>query len=98
MNPRPDVKWKKVSERRYWDMLEILPPALMEGGKFMVGEPWDHGPCAVNGGEAYPRFSAFFRVDGAHYEGNKPMTRAEFQAMTAEDCRAAVVKREKANG
>jgi hypothetical protein len=33
------MTWKPATKARYWDMLEVLPPAVMGGGAFMVGEP-----------------------------------------------------------
>lgn len=39
------MKWIRVTRDRYWEMLEVLPPAVMGGGAFMVGEPMSHDPA-----------------------------------------------------
>jgi hypothetical protein len=38
---------KECTEERYDEMLGILPPALMLGKGFLVGEPFDHRTCSV---------------------------------------------------
>ena len=86
------LQWTEVSRERYWEMMEVLPPAaylpVAETGYFpnitqgfLVGEPWDH--CAATGA---PRFAAFIKrghtgiqdSDAKFYEANRPMTRKEF--------------------
>jgi hypothetical protein len=47
------TKWNEVSEARYNEMLEALPPAVWAGLGFLVGEPFDHTA------DGYPRFTAF---------------------------------------
>jgi hypothetical protein len=37
-----DRSWREVSKNIYWEQLEALPPAKMNGNCFAVGEPWDH--------------------------------------------------------
>lgn len=72
------IKWKPISRDRYWEMLEVLPPAVMGGGGFMVGEPWDHDPATGK-----PRFAGFRKAGEGkatrYYEASKPMTIAEFR-------------------
>lgn len=60
---------------RYWEMLEVLPPAAMGGGGFLVGEPCDHH--AITG---QPRYDGFREWHGKFYEGSRPMTRKEYAA------------------
>jgi hypothetical protein len=36
------TKWKKVSEARYNEVLDALPPAVWAAVGFLVGEPFDH--------------------------------------------------------
>ena len=36
------MTWKRTTEAKYDEMLEILPPALWTGLGFLVGEPLDH--------------------------------------------------------
>jgi hypothetical protein len=55
--------WKESTEKRYWEMLEVLPPAAMTGLGFLVGEPFDHGTCTVKG-FTLPRYSAFAEIEG----------------------------------
>jgi len=68
------ITWDDVSESRFTEMLECLPPALMLSGGFLVGEPWDH-----DAGNGQPRFQAFRRRSGKHYASSRPMTKAEFR-------------------
>lgn len=71
--------WKRVSEARYWEMLEILPPAVMTGRGFLVGEPWRHDE------NDRPMFAAFLQLgygeSVTYYESNEPMTVAAFRAL-----------------
>ena len=76
---RQDVpgEWQKVTEEKFHDMLEVLPPAAgVPGcGAFMVGEACDH-----HAGTGRPRFSAFKRVGEVFFEYSRPMTFREFKA------------------
>lgn len=69
------IDWEIVTEDRYFEMLECLPPAAygrkVEG--FLVGEPWDHH--AITG---QPRYSAFIKRYGVHYGSTRPLTVREF--------------------
>ena len=73
------MTFKKVSEDRYYEMLEALPPAVMTGRGFLVGEAWTHN------GRGEPMFAPFVEHAGAFYEGDGPMTIAEFRALTPAD-------------
>lgn len=68
------VTWSEVSEEKYFDMLEVLPPAFQRGGAFLVGEPQDHH--AVTG---RPRFDAFKMIDKKYFAASRPMTVKEFK-------------------
>lgn len=68
------VDWQETTEKEYWDMLEVLPPAFMGAGGFLVGEPWDHH--AITG---RPRFQAFQEVAGKFLKSSRPMTIAEYR-------------------
>lgn len=68
------TNWTECTEERYWDMLEVLPPAVMGSSGFMVGEPTDHCPTTGR-----PRFAAFIKRDGKHYEADAPMTIKQFR-------------------
>ncbi len=67
------LSWIEVTEEEYDEMLNILPPAYMGRGGFLVGEPMDH-----RGENGSPRFSAFLARDGKHLKASRPMTIAEF--------------------
>jgi hypothetical protein len=80
------MKWMKATERRYWEMLEVLPPAIMTGAGFLVGEPMDHGRCSITR-SVLPRYSAFVEKGGEFFEARDPMTIPEFKALKpAEVC------------
>jgi len=62
---------EKITEERYFDMLEVLPPAAMNKFWFLVWEPQDH----VNW---VPRYDMFTNVkDDYLYRG--PKTISEFR-------------------
>lgn len=67
--------WKRVSKARYWEMLEVLPPAVMGGGGFLVGEPMD------TNADGKLTFSAFLEKNGKYFESSRPMTIKEFRAV-----------------
>lgn len=70
------MKFTKTTEEKYWEMLEVLPPEIMTGYGFLVGEPMDHN---ANG---YPRFAAFVEYPiGTFFESTGPMTISEFKAL-----------------
>lgn len=64
--------WKPCSKARYWDMLEVLPPAVMGGGAFMVGEPQSHD---ANG---QPTFWGFKQVGDKYFEATQAMNIQDF--------------------
>lgn len=68
------MAWKPVSKARYWEMLEVLPPAAMSPHGFLVGEATDHNSDGV------PRYEAFFQKGGRYFVGTEPMTVSEFYA------------------
>jgi hypothetical protein len=69
------VKWQVTTGETHWEMLEVLPPAMMQGNAFMVGEPGDHH--AISG---KPRFQAHFEIRGRFFVSDRAMTRDEFRA------------------
>ena len=79
-NQQTPVTFKEVTEERYDEMLNVLPPAVWEISKgFLVGEPHDHDD------EGRARFAAFFRKNGAYFEATRPMSVREFKAIQAHD-------------
>lgn len=91
---RPDVQWKEVTEERYNEQRDVLPPAcnMSRGYGFCVGEPWDHGLCTVMNIQDTPRWQVFINADGKFYEADKPMTLPEFRRLSAADRAAAVAR------
>lgn len=64
----------QVTESKYNEMLEVLPPEAMNGSSFLVGEPYDHND------KGEPRFHMFAKFNGLYYSvGFK--TIAEFNAI-----------------
>lgn len=82
--PEKPSRWKEVSEERYWEMLEILPPAVMDGKGFMVGEAWTHRTCSVTKVER-ASYSAFAEKDGRYYECLDPMSVPEWRSLNLDD-------------
>lgn len=70
------MTWKATTKARYWDMLEVLPPAVMGGGAFMVGEPMNHDPAT-----GQPTFTGFKQVGDKYFEATEPMTIAAFRKL-----------------
>jgi hypothetical protein len=68
--------WDEVTEQRYLDMLEALPPAAMKRGAFLVGEPDDHHAAT-----GLPRFRCFKKEGSRHFRCSAPMTIREFREM-----------------
>jgi len=73
---------KPITEERYWYMLEIVPPAIMDGKGFCVGEPYSHRECTATHKYDQPTFSAFFQLGSKYYEAAEPMTLGEYKAIT----------------
>ncbi len=71
---RQAIEWMPTTEKRFYDMLGVLPPAAYgKGGSFQVGEPMDH----KNG---RPTFASF-KVEGDnYYESSEALTFREFSA------------------
>jgi hypothetical protein len=65
--------WIETTEKRYDEMLGVLPPAAMAGDAFQVGEASDHR----NG---RPTFATFCYRDGKYWESVPPLTFREFKA------------------
>jgi hypothetical protein len=69
------IEWMETTREKYWEMLEVLPPACMLAGGFLVGEPMDH-----HAGTGHPRFSAFRSIGSRYFESNRPLTVKEFKS------------------
>ncbi len=66
--------WIATTREKYWEMLEVLPPAAMRNGAFMVGEAMDHH-------KGSPRFSCFKQVGEQYFELSQPITMKRFQEL-----------------
>lgn len=60
---------EKVSEERYYEMLEVLPPARRAGMAFLVGEPVIHNDAGR------PLFDFYFSSKGEYFFGGLLSTR-----------------------
>lgn len=72
------IQWIPCSERRYREMLEVLPPIGWDWLGFLVGEPSDHSARTGK-----PRYQAFV-VRGSesykhYYASSRPLTVAEWR-------------------
>ena len=83
--------WKPTTRERYWEMLEILPPAEQTGAGFLVGEPWTHRQCTITWHRDQPAFAAFverrstFGFESDYFEATRPLTVAEFRTVRTSD-------------
>lgn len=60
--------WKRCAESRYWEMLGVVPPAIVGDGAFMVGEPVNHDA------QGHLRFDGFKQEGEQFFETTEPMT------------------------
>jgi hypothetical protein len=70
--------WKEVTQGRYCEMLEMLPPAIQTANGFLAGEPMRHRDCAITG-QFRAAFAAFVERDGRYFEADAPLTVPEFK-------------------
>ena len=73
------MAWKEVTEERYYEMLDLLPPAIFLYYGFLVGEPWTERQCSRRTHLTLPAFQPFVFRDGRYYEGDAPLTVPEFK-------------------
>jgi hypothetical protein len=72
---RTPITWAPTTQAEYTRMLEVLPPALWQGGAFLVGEPMDHDLQS-----GVPRFAAYWARWGRYFIASRPLTCAELLA------------------
>lgn len=79
--------WAEVTEQRYNEMLEVLPPIGWDSKGFLVGEAWVHKPCSVANDPGYVTagYQAFAHIDGKFYACDMPLTRKEWKALERND-------------
>ena len=68
-----ELSWEPITEERYYEMLECLPPACYRDHGFLVGEPWDHH--ALTGA---PRYQACIHTSDGYFASSRPMEKREF--------------------
>lgn len=71
------MKFIETTEEKYAYGLEVLPPEMIAGPDFLVGEPVTHRRCAVSGNIA-PTFEGYIIRDGKFWVTDEPVTRNEF--------------------
>jgi hypothetical protein len=87
---RRDI-WRPTTEAMYWNQLEVVPPAAMKNGAFLVGEASDHNAeglavyaCFRQRGDTYecrrmtrPQFRELFAIAPGHEGDLRPYARSE---------------------
>ncbi len=73
------IVWTVTTKEKYWEMLEVLPPALWIGGAFLVGEPTDHSYTTGR-----PRFAAYWQRGSSddfavYLVASRPLTTQELR-------------------
>ena len=75
--------WKRTTRAKYWQALEVLPPAYMSGGNFLLGEPQDHGKCDVTG-HILPRYEGYIQKGKSYFVSKRALTLPEFKKYASE--------------
>ena len=92
--PQVYGKLEPTTEERYWEMLEVLPPAHMMRGGFAVGEPYAD---RIHFGGEFEDEDAFLEVFNCYYQlGSEPnakflhgfFTLKDYEAVTRADLEA----------
>lgn len=68
------IGWREITEEKYHEMLEVLPPIEWTTRGFMVSEPCDHH--ALTG---KPRYGAYVTIGHRFFTASRPLTREEFR-------------------
>ena len=71
--------WKVTSKKKYWEALEVLPPAYQDGRGFLVGESVDHRQCSVTH-NVLPTYEAFIQSGTRYYVSVRAVTIPEYKA------------------
>lgn len=72
------IVWLETTAEKYDEMLCVLPPELMIGGSFLVGEPTDHSAR-----DGSPMFQAYRHRAAGYLASNRGLTIKEFKAEVA---------------
>ena len=71
------TKFVETTEEKYDYGLNVLPPEMMAGPDFLVGEPVTHRRCEVSGNIA-PTFEGYIVRGNKFYVTEGSVTRKEF--------------------
>lgn len=63
-----DRTWKVTTRDQYYDMLEVLPPAIWRGTCFAVGEPVSYDETTHS-----QTYDIYIEIDGTYYTALKPI-------------------------
>lgn len=74
----PNFTWMPSTSEAYDEAMNVLPPADMRSGMFLLGEPID---ADANGWSRY-RVHRHARQSSDFTVGSRPITIAEFQVLT----------------
>lgn len=74
-----EISWKRTTEKIYDYALGVVPPEVMAGGDFLLGEPQSHRRCSV-GLEITPVFDGYAQRGDKFYATSEPVSAAEFVA------------------
>ena len=69
------LSFKEITEARYNEMLDVLPPLAWCDKGFLVGEAWRHSA------EGQPMFAPFVVYNARFYEGSEPITIADWRKL-----------------
>ena len=71
---RTPISWNEATKKEYYEMLEVLPPAVYGSNGFLVGEAYDHD--AMTG---QPRYTAYRKRGDVYETASRPLTVAEYK-------------------
>lgn len=75
------IRFQPITEERYFELLEALPPIEFSPRAFLVGEPYTEQTCQITG-KFLPSYQACFDFgNGNFYEAHRPLTRPEFKVL-----------------
>jgi hypothetical protein len=81
--------WKAISEERYYEQMESLPPMKVSGG-FLIPEPHENRPCSLTGIQSNAH-TGYAECDGSRFfETTRPLTQSEFQVAIKEIHKQAI--------
>ena len=73
-NSTSPISWTEIPEDEFEEALNVLPPVVLLGKGFLLGEPQDHEHSAN-----YPRYTAYLQRNGKFLKSSRPLTIREFK-------------------